>query len=100
MDHSRAMSLLPLVLLLAGCPIYGPEPVEREVQVSCFSDFDCPVGSFCESNECVALDFGICLTDGDCPVGSYCDQSDGGCYISTIAECSVHSPAGMKGSPE
>ena len=88
MANSRAMSLLPLVLLL-GCPVYGSGPVQREVQVSCQSDFDCPLDTFCDSgtNSCTAYDFGICLTDGDCPVGSYCDRSDGGCYIAAIAEC-------------
>jgi hypothetical protein len=89
MANSRAMSLLPLLLLLAGCPVYGPQPVQREAQVSCQSDFDCPLDTFCdfETNSCTAYDFGICLTDGDCPVGSYCDRSDGGCYIPPIAEC-------------
>ncbi len=89
MANSRAISLLPLVLLLGGCPIYGSGPVEREVQVSCQSDFDCPGDTYCnaESNACVAYDFGICLTDGDCPVGSYCERTDGGCYIPAIAEC-------------
>jgi len=82
------MSLLPLLLLL-GCPVYGSGPVHREVQVSCQSDFDCPLDTFCDSgtNSCTAYDFGICITDGDCPVGSYCDRSDGGCYIAAIAEC-------------
>ena len=89
MANSRATSLLPLLLLLAGCPVYGPQPVQREVQVSCQSDFDCPSDTFCdfETNSCIAYDFGICLTDGDCPVGSYCERSDGGCYIPAIAEC-------------
>lgn len=89
MAYSRATSLLPLVLLLAGCPIYGSGPVEREIQVSCQSDFDCPSDAYCDpsSNSCVAYDFGVCLTDGDCPVGSYCDLADGGCYIPAIAEC-------------
>jgi hypothetical protein len=88
MANSRAMSLLPLVLLL-GCPVYGSGPVQREVQLSCQSDFDCPLDTFCDSgtNSCTAYDFGICVTDGDCPVGSYCDRSDGGCYIAAIAEC-------------
>jgi hypothetical protein len=91
MANSRAFSFLPLVLLLAGCPVYGSGPVEREVQVSCQSDFDCPVDTFCDpgTNSCTAYDFGICLTDGDCPVGSYCDRADGGCYIPTVSECSV-----------
>lgn len=91
MAHSRAISFLPFVLLLTGCPIYGSGPVERGVQVSCQSDFDCPSDTFCdwESNECVGYDFGICLTDGDCPVGSYCEREDGGCYIPAIAECNV-----------
>jgi len=89
MANSRATSLLPLLLLLAGCPIYGSGPVQREVQVSCQSDLDCPLDTFCESgtNSCVAYDFGICLTDGDCPVGSYCELADGGCYIPAVAEC-------------
>jgi hypothetical protein len=89
MANSRATSFLPLVLLLVGCPVYGPQPVQREVQVSCQSDFDCPLDTFCDFaiNSCVAYDFGICLTDGDCPVGSYCERADGGCYIPTIAEC-------------
>ena len=91
MANSRAFSFLPLVSLLTGCPVYGSGPVEREVQVSCGSDFDCPADTFCdpETNSCTAYDFGICLTDGDCPVGSYCDRADGGCYIPTIAECRV-----------
>lgn len=91
MAKSRALSLLPLLLLLAGCPVYGPAPVEREVLVSCQSDLDCPLDAFCDlgTNSCTAYDFGICLTDGDCPVGSYCDLSDGGCYIPAIAECSA-----------
>jgi hypothetical protein len=89
MANSRATSLLPWVVLLAGCPVYGPAPVQREVQVSCQSDFDCPLDTFCDSgtNSCLGYDFGICLTDGDCPVGSYCDRADGGCYIPAIAEC-------------
>ncbi len=89
MAHSRVFSLLPLALLLAGCPVYGSGPVQRGVQVSCQSDYDCPSDAFCdwESNECFAYDFGICLTDGDCPVGSYCDFEDGGCYIPAVAEC-------------
>ena len=89
MANSRAMSFLPVLLLLTGCPVYGPQPVQREVQVSCEGDFDCPSDTFCDSstNSCLAYDFGICLTDGDCPVGSYCDRSDGGCYIPAIAEC-------------
>jgi hypothetical protein len=89
MANSRATSLLPLVLLLAGCPVYGSEPVHREVQVSCESDLDCPSDTFCDSatNSCSSYDFGICLTDGDCPVGSYCDRSDGGCYIPAISQC-------------
>ena len=91
MPKPCATSLLPLVLLLAGCPVYGSGPVHREVQVSCQSDFDCPVDTFCdwETNSCIAYDFGICLTDGDCPVGSYCDPFDGGCYIPAIAECTA-----------
>jgi len=91
MANSRATSLLPLLLLLAGCPVYGPQPVQRGVQLSCQSDLDCPLDAFCDSatNSCIAYDFGICLTDGDCPVGSYCDRSDGGCYIPAIAECSA-----------
>jgi hypothetical protein len=91
MANSRAFSFLPLVLLLAGCPVYGSGPVQREVQVSCQSDFDCPADTFCDpgTNSCTAYDFGTCLTDGDCPVGSYCDRADGGCYIPTIAECRV-----------
>ncbi len=78
-----------MALLLAGCPVYGPTPVQRDVQVSCLSDFDCPLDTFCDpgTNSCLGYDFGICLTDGDCPVGSYCDRSDGGCYIPAIAEC-------------
>ena len=89
MANPRVTSFLPLVLLLAGCPVYGPQPVQREVQVSCQSDFDCPLDTFCDFsiNSCVAYDFGICLTDGDCPAGSYCERADGGCYIPTIAEC-------------
>ncbi len=48
MANSRATSLLPLLLLLAGCPVYGPAPVQRDVQVSCQSDFDCPLeGTLC-----------------------------------------------------
>ena len=91
MAKSRATSLLPLILLLAGCPVYGPQPVQREVQLSCQSDFDCPLDTFCdfETNSCIAYDFEICVTDGDCPVGSYCERSDGGCYIPAIAECSA-----------
>jgi len=91
MANSRAMSLLPLVLLLAGCPVYGSQPAEREVGLSCQSDFDCPVDSFCdpETNSCISYDFGTCLTNGDCPVGSYCDLTDGGCYIPAIAECAA-----------
>lgn len=78
-----------MLLLLGGCPVYGSGPVQREVQVSCLSDFDCPSDAFCDSgtNSCTAYDFGICLTDGDCPVGSYCDRADGGCYIPGVAEC-------------
>jgi len=78
-----------MVLLLAGCPVYGSEPVQREVPVSCQSDFDCPSDAFCDlgTHGCISYDFGICLTDGDCPVGSYCDRSDGGCYIPAIAYC-------------
>ena len=90
MAHSRATSLLPLVLLLAGCPIYGSEPdVEREAQVSCQSDLDCSSDAFCdpETNSCTFYDFGQCLTHGDCPAGSYCDFTDGGCYIPFVAEC-------------
>lgn len=96
MAQSRAWSLLPLVLLLAGCPVYGPDPVQREVLVSCQHDGDCPSESFCDSatNGCVAYDFGICLTHGDCPVGSYCDLSDGGCYIPAIAECNADGDCG------
>jgi hypothetical protein len=91
MANSRATSLLPLILLLAGCPVYGPQPVQREVPLSCQSDFDCPLDTFCdfETNSCIAYDFEICVTDGDCPVGSYCERSDGGCYIPAIAECSA-----------
>lgn len=91
MANPRASSLLPIVVLLAGCPVYGPEPVQREVQVSCLSDFDCPSDAFCDpdANSCVAYDFGICLTDGDCPVGSYCDRADGGCYIPGVALCTA-----------
>lgn len=91
MANSRVTSLLPLVLLVAGCPVYGSGPVQRDVQVSCQNDLDCPSGSFCDSqtNFCIVYDFGICLTAGDCPVGSYCDRSDGGCYIPGIAECAV-----------
>lgn len=89
MAHPRPLTLAPLLVLLAGCPVYGSGPVQREVQVSCHTDLDCPSDTYCdlESNACLAYDFGICLTDGDCPVGSYCDRSDGGCYIPTIAEC-------------
>lgn len=89
MAKSRAMSLVPLLLLLGGCPVYGSGPVQREVAVSCQSDLDCPLDAFCDSGTgaCIAYDFGVCLTEGDCPVGSYCDPSDGGCYIPAIAEC-------------
>ena len=81
-----------MLLLLAGCPVYGPTPVQREVQVSCQSDLDCPLEAFCDpgANSCVAYDFGICLTDGDCPAGSYCELADGGCYIPAIAECRAY----------
>ena len=92
MANLRIAHVLPLGLLLAGCPIYGSEePVTRVVEVSCVSDFDCPLDSFCDLavNECVALDFGICLTDGDCPVGSYCDPADQGCYVSPDTDCTV-----------
>jgi hypothetical protein len=91
MANSRVYSFLPLVALLAGCPVYGSGPVHRGVNVSCVDDYDCPSDAYCdwESNECFAYDFGICLTDGDCPVGSYCDYTDGGCYIPAVAECSV-----------
>lgn len=89
MLHSRTILLLPVLALLAGCPIFGHEPVERGVQVSCEGDFDCPQDTFCDADthECVGYDFEVCLTDGDCPVGSYCDRADGGCYIPVIAEC-------------
>lgn len=89
MANSRAALLLPFALLLGGCPIYGSDPVERDVFVSCLNDFDCPADTFCDpgSNACVAYDFGVCLTDGDCPVGSYCDLADGGCYIPPVADC-------------
>lgn len=89
MANSRAFSFLPLLLLLGGCPVYGSGPVQREVQVSCQGDFDCPSDTFCDpgTNSCVAYDLGICLTDGDCPVGSYCDRADGGCYIAAVSEC-------------
>ncbi len=88
MANSRVVSFLPL-LLLAGCPVYGSGPVQREVQVSCQSDFDCPADAFCDpgTHSCIGYDFGICLTSGDCPVGSYCDRADGGCYIPPVAEC-------------
>ena len=89
MANSRAISLLPAVLLLAGCPVYGSGPVTREVQVSCVTDLDCPTDTFCDpdANACIAYDFGICLTDGDCPVGSYCERADGGCYIPAVPDC-------------
>ena len=87
MANSRAFSFLPWVLFCVGCPIYGEQPVERTVLVSCESDLDCPTDTVCERNECVGYDFGVCLTDGDCPVGSYCDRADGGCYIPAVAEC-------------
>jgi hypothetical protein len=89
MANPRVLSVLPVVLLLGGCPIYGSGPVERGAQVSCQSDLDCPTNTVCdsESNACVGYDFGICLTDGDCPAGSYCDRADGGCYIPALAEC-------------
>ena len=91
MANSRILSALPALLLLAGCPVYGSEPVQRGVLVSCQTDFDCPSDAYCDwdSNECVSYDFGICLTDGDCPVGSYCERADGGCYIPPIPECSA-----------
>ena len=74
MANSRILSALPALLLLAGCPVYGSEPVQRGVLVSCQTDFDCPSDAYCDwdSNECVSYDFGICLTDGDCPVGENC----------------------------
>lgn len=91
MANSRVVSVLPILLLLAGCPIYGSDPVERSVLVSCQSDFDCPVDAYCDTDlfECFAYDFGICLTDGDCPVGSYCEREDGGCYVPAVADCST-----------
>ncbi|MEM7137900.1 MAG: hypothetical protein AAF500_15045 [Myxococcota bacterium] len=81
-------SLLP-ILLLAGCPVYGNGPVEREIPVSCVSDYDCPLDAVCDAwtNQCVAIDYGICLTDGDCPVGSYCEVDEGACLIPNLAEC-------------
>ena len=93
MPNSRVVSFIPLMLLLAGCPVYGSGPVQRDVLVSCQSDFDCPSDTFCDpgTNSCVSYDFGVCLTDGDCPVGSYCDRADGGCYIPAIAECRADS---------
>lgn len=89
MAKARVFSLLPAMLLLIGCPIYGPEPVLREVPISCFEDLDCPLDTFCDpwTNQCVAFDFGICLTDGDCPVGSYCERSEGACLIPSLSEC-------------
>ena len=91
MLNRPATSLLPWMILLTGCPIYGSEPVDRGVQVSCVDDFDCPLDSFCdvETRGCLPYELGVCLSDGDCPVGSYCDASDGGCYIPPIAECRV-----------
>jgi len=91
MANPRVTSLLPLLSLLAGCPVYGPEPVQREAPVPCQDDIDCPSETFCDwaTSSCTAYDFGICLTTGDCPVGSYCDGSDGGCYIPAIAECTA-----------
>ena len=89
MARLRATALLPWVFLLAGCPIYGSDPVERGSDISCQSDFDCPLDAFCDpqTRACTAFDFGICLTDGDCPVGSYCERADGGCYIPSVPEC-------------
>ena len=48
MANSRVLSSLPLLLLLAGCPIYGSEPVQRGVSVSCQTDFDCPSEAYCD----------------------------------------------------
>ena len=80
--------LLPFGLLLAGCPIYGDEePVNRVVQVSCVSDFDCPLDSYCDVsfNECVAFDFGVCLTDGDCGAAYPVCEPGGECVVACEA---------------
>lgn len=89
MAHSRAIPLVPMLLLLGGCPVYGPDRAPRDVPATCHTDADCPSDAFCDpsASHCITYDFGTCLTDGDCPVGSYCDRSDGGCYIPAVAEC-------------
>lgn len=85
----RSFAFLSLLCVVAGCPVYGPEPVQRTVDVSCIDDFDCPRDAYCDpvARRCVGFEFGICLTDGDCPAGSYCERSSGYCLISDVEPC-------------
>ena len=59
---------LPLLALLAGCPIYGASNDD------CASDFDCPAGAACRDGFCVVVGGASCRDDRDCLSGEICDR--------------------------
>jgi hypothetical protein len=81
--------LLPVALMLGGCPVWGPDDGTRRapdapppVGDTCESDHDCPLGAICDFTDGVCVEG--CYSDDDCPLGAICDLDAGmcteGCY--------------------
>jgi len=81
----KLLGILPLVLLLSGCPIWidsesvevsgcGSTCCDGDCVDECRLDTECPPGYYCESGRCGATWY--CDWDGSCPDGYVCDDRD------------------------
>lgn len=106
MRRASISALIPLFMLLQGCPVWGGGN-----EFGCATNTDCPTDYVCDTagecqdpvctidDDCGALqrcenslclpDTDACRTDGDCDEGNFCDD-EGRCTPS--AECSPSVP--------
>ena len=68
MPNRTPLFALPLLALLAGCPIYGASNDD------CSRDLDCPAGAACRDGFCVVVGGGTCRDDLECLAGEVCDR--------------------------
>src|SRR5690606_18733902 len=96
------IALLPLPLLMIGCPIYtgdsdypvylppdGGGSPDGGPSGECVGDLDCAFGQICNAGECGEP----CAWEGDCDLGEYCGPGLGSRHVclpgcSDASDCS------------
>ena len=78
-------------LAIQGCLVdISPHPPRPRPDTLCHSDWDCPIGSYCEIDGfCYDVTwYSECRHDYDCPIGAYCGPN-GLCYddLYHLGEC-------------